>query len=156
MTLQNEERGTAAAKVEWDQPQNPRPREAYIRDTTLYLSAPLLEWMELVWGGPVNFVKSRTDEATGEVCLAPARQGEAGATPLRSTGIRGTAGIAFWRPLRKLSIKLPPDRLFHLAPRLEILEENLPVFVLSMNGRISVPADVIEKTLAGATTPSRR
>ncbi len=124
------------------------PKEAHLRDTTLYLSAPLLEWMEQTWGGVASFVKTRTDEATGEVWVAKAREGEAGAVPLRRIGTQNSALFTFWRPLRKLNLNVPANRQFNLTPRLLKVDENLAVFVFDMTSRVSVPRNRAEEAAA--------
>lgn len=135
---------TVAGEPVWDteEPHELMPREAHIRDTTLYVTMALLAWMQQVWGGVLAFVKTSTDAATGEVLIARASEGEPGALPLHRYGSQNVAAFSFWRPLRKLNLKVPSDRQFNVRPSLRKINDNLTVFVLPMAERMSVPRDV--------------
>lgn len=126
------------------------PKVATIRDNLLFLTAPLLAWMEQVWGY-FTFVRTRTFIDTGEVWLAAAAEYDPGAIELKRVGTQNSAYINFWRPLRKLNIQMPADRQFDLVPRLIEVNEQLKVFSFQMSDRKSRPRDVGAATEAAVT-----
>ncbi|MFZ5823500.1 MAG: hypothetical protein ACOY94_04050 [Bacillota bacterium] len=116
-----------------------RVREGRIRDDRMYVTAGLLAWMEAEWGGVLTHVKTSTDRATGEVSVFRARHGEPGAVALCRIGAGNAGEIAFWRPLRKLGLTLPPDRQFNVTPFTREVAGVGTLFVFPLRDRVSVP-----------------
>ncbi|MFZ5823435.1 MAG: hypothetical protein ACOY94_03705 [Bacillota bacterium] len=114
-------------------------RAGHVRDDTMYLSSGLLNWMEDVWGGVLTHVKTSTDVVTGEVSVYRAYAGEAEAVPVRRLGAQNNGEFSFWRPLHKLSLKVPPSRQFNVTPYTKQVEGLGTLFVFPMAERVSVP-----------------
>lgn len=129
------------AAIQWDTETREAlaKREGHIRDDVMYVTAALLSWMESEWGGVLTHVKTSTDAATGEVSVFKARPGEPGATALRRIGAQNAGEIAFWRPLRKLSLEVPANRQFNVTPVTRKVAGVGTLFVFRMNDRVSVP-----------------
>ncbi len=120
-------------------------KEGHIRDNSMYLGAGLTSAMERTWGGILAYVKTSTDVMTGEVTVAKATEGEEGAVAVRRYGTQNAGMFNFWRPLRKLSLKVPEDRQFNVAPFTKDLTNVGTVFVFPMNKRVSVPRNLKEE-----------
>lgn len=125
-------------------------REGHIRDTTMYLTTGLAAQMGYEWGGVVTAVKTSTDVDSGEVTVYKAHPGEEGSVPLRWVGAQNTAVFSFWRPLRKLNLKVPPTRQFNVTPFTREVEDVGTVFIFPMNQRISAPRNRREEAETAA------
>jgi hypothetical protein len=67
-------------KLQWDTEERHElisKKEGHIRETTMYLTAPLWRQMQDTWGGVVTHVKTATDLETGEA-QGPAPEDEEG------------------------------------------------------------------------------
>ena len=106
------------------------PKTAHLRDTTMYLSAPLIALMEAEWQCTLTHIKTHTDDRNCEVLIGRAATGEPGAQHLRRLGSDGYAAFSFWIPLKKLHMKVPDRRQFNFEPRLRRINDNLSVFVV--------------------------
>lgn len=121
------------------------PKIATIRDTMLFLTAPLLAWMEQIWGY-FAFVRTRTFVETGEIWVAEAQENDPGAVEVKRVGTQNSAYFSFWRPLRKLNITVPADRQFDLEPKLVEVNEQLRIFVIRLSERQSRTRDIGDGT----------
>jgi hypothetical protein len=139
-----------APALQWDTEtrEGMAKKEGHIRDETIYLTSALLSWMESEWGGVLTHVKTSTDVATGEVSVFKAAQGEPGAVSLRRLGALNSGEFSFWRPLHKLSLKVPPNRQFNVTPFTRQAPGVGTLFVFPMNERVSVPRNRKEEKAA--------
>lgn len=135
------EEWTRPTIIQWDVEtrEDLAKKEGHIRDDIIYLTKALLGWMEEEWGGVLTHVKTSTDVATGEVSVCKARPDESGATYVRRLGALNSGEFSFWRPLYKLSLKVPPRRQFNVTPFTRKVEGVGTLFVFPMNDRVSVP-----------------
>lgn len=113
-------------------------RHAHLRDTTVYLTTALLSWMQAEWGGVISHLKTWTDVETGEVGIYKCKESDAGAVPLRRVGAQNAGEFSFWRPLKKLEMKVPPDRQFIIKPFIRKYGKE-KVFIFPMAKVVSVP-----------------
>lgn len=113
-------------------------KEGHIRETEIYLTAALVAWMDQVWG-VFPYVRTSTDLETGEVTIGKTKKGEPGAVPVRRIGAQNAAVFSFWRPLKKLDLKVPEDRQFNVTPFTREVDEVGTVFVFPVGQRVSVP-----------------
>jgi hypothetical protein len=134
-------------EIQWDTEERSdlTPKEGHIRDNVMYLTASLLAWMQTEWGGVLSHMKTSTDIKTGEVTVLRALEGEKGAVPLRRIGAQNAGEINFWRPLRKLNLKVPADRQFNVAPYTRRHSTHGTLFVFPINQRESVPRNLKEE-----------
>lgn len=123
-------------------------REGHIRDSSIYVTAALWSEMQEAFGGVVTHVKTSTDAASGEVTVARAVAGEAGAVSVRHLG-SNAAEFSFFRPLRKLNLKVPANRQFNVSPIRQVIDGVGAVFIFPMAQRRSVPRNRKEETVAG-------
>lgn len=138
-----------ANTIQWDTEtrEDLAAREGHIRDEIMYLTYGLLSWMESEWGGVVTHVKTSTDPATGEVAVVKASKDELGAVYLRRLGSQNIGQFSFWRPLHKLSLKVPPKRQFHVTPFTRKVEGLGTLFIFPMNKRTSMPRNRKEEKM---------
>jgi hypothetical protein len=76
---------------------------------------------------------------------------------VRLVGALNSVEFSFFRPLRKLSIKVPADRQFNVTPTTREIEGLGTLFVFPMSERRSVPRNRSEEAAAqsgGQAAPS--
>lgn len=120
----------------------------------MYITASLWAEMLAAWGGIPTHVKTSTNTENGEVIVARAISGEAGAVPLRSVGALNTVEFSFFRPLRKLHLKVPADRQFNVVPLTRQHPTAGTLFVFPMAQRVSVPRNHKEEAAAESSEKS--
>ncbi|HYF96403.1 MAG TPA: hypothetical protein VD969_29715 [Symbiobacteriaceae bacterium] len=125
-------------------------KEGHLRETFMYLTSPLWSDMQEAFGGVITNLKTSTDVATGEVSVGKALPDEPGAVPVRLLGALNSAEFSFFRPLRKLNIKVPADRQFNVTPFTREVEGVGTVFVFPLAERRSVPRNRREEEAAAA------
>lgn len=113
--------------------------EGHINGGTMYVTALLWSRMREAWGGVVTHIKTKTDPATGEVRVSKAEAGEQGAVRVRKTKSLNAAEFSFVRPLRKLGVVVPKDRMYKVTPQTEEMEGVGTVFVFPVSGAESIP-----------------
>lgn len=118
--------------------------EGHLKGRTMYVTALLWSRMRDSWGGVVTHIKTRTDPATGEVRVFKAEPDEAGAVLVRRSNAPNAAEFSFFRPLRKLGIEVPKDRMFIFTPVAEEMAGVGTVYVFPMANAESVPRKVRE------------
>jgi hypothetical protein len=132
-----------------DRTQLTSAREGHVRDNLIYMTAPLWQEMTEAWGGVVTHVKTSTDKETGEVTVAKAGAKEPGAVLVRLIGAQNTAEFSFFRPLRKLGLKVPPSRQYNVEPYSQEVvgkdDKVFTVFTFPMGNRVSVPRNKKEE-----------
>lgn len=126
------------------------PKEGRIRDNVMYVTASLWSDMQEAWGGVVSHIKTATNLETGEVTVYRALPNDKGAVLVRPIGALNSVEFSFFRPLRKLSLKLPADRQFNVAPFVREIPKLGTAFVFPMSQRRSVPRNKREETAAEA------
>jgi hypothetical protein len=131
------------------------PKEGHIRDNLIYITSALLSSMETEWGGVVSHVKTATNLATGEVTVFKASPKEPGAIPLQRLGAQNAAIFNFWRPLRKLNLKVPADRQFNVTPFPRVEAKVGTLFIFPINQRTSVPRNLKEEDAATSPTSTK-
>jgi hypothetical protein len=112
-----------AAELDWGEPvwdtetkeelQEPIAR---FRDNVAYLNAPLFKMMETQWGRGFPAIRTITNEKTREIFVYKSTTKELGHVPVRRLGAQNTAEINLFRPMTKLEIKVPSDRVFVVTP----------------------------------------
>lgn len=122
------------------------PKEGHIRLNMMYVTAALWAEMQEAWGGVVAYIKTATDTETGEVTVAKATENEKGAVPVRPIGALNTAEFSFFRPLRKLKLKVPANRQVNVAPFTKEIPTVGTVFVFPMAQRVSLPRNRKEES----------
>lgn len=142
--------------IEWDTEERDdlSVREGHVRVNTMHLTTGLTTWMESVWGGVLSYIKTSTDVTTGEVIVCKALEKEPGAVPVRRHGTQNAASFNFWRPLRKLSLKVPEDRQFNVTPFIRQIDGVGTVFVFAMNQRKSVRRNLKEEAESEGAAPA--
>lgn len=125
-------------------------RAGHIRDNSIFLTVGLTTWMEDVWNNILTYVKTATDPNTSEVVVARATEGEKGAMQVRRYGAQNAATFNFFRPLRKLNLKIPADRQFNVTPFTREVPGVGMVFVFPMKDRVSVPRNLKDEQEEGA------
>lgn len=113
------------------------PKEGRIRDNNIYLTVGLSVWMEQEWGGVLTHVITFTDVPAGEVSVFRAMPDDPGAVQIRRLGAQNVLQFNFWRPLKKLNLKVPADRQYNVKPFTRQFIEGT-VFVFPMNARESI------------------
>ncbi len=121
------------------------PKEGHIRETSLFLTTALTLAMEKAFGGVLAYIKTSTNVSTGDVLVAKAEADEEGAVEVRRYGTHNAGMFNFWRPLRKLSLKVPADRQFNVTPYPKEIA-GVTVFVFPLNQRVSVPRKLKEES----------
>lgn len=127
-------------------------QQGRVRDNNMFFTASLTSVMEKKWGGVLAFVKTSTSVETGEVTIAKANKNDEGAVQVRRYGTQNAVVFNFWRPLRKLGLKVPADRQFNVTPFTKELPGVGTVFVFPMNDRVSVPRNLKEEQAEGQAT----
>lgn len=152
MVKQNGQNPAENPMVAWDTEErfDLAEKEGHIRNNSIYLTAALVAWMDQVWGGIARYVKTATNLETADVIVAKAKKGEPGAMQLRRIGAQNAAIFNFWRPLKKLDLKVPEDRQFNVTPYTQEIEGVGTVFVFPLSKRVSVPRNLKEEAEAEA------
>jgi len=114
--------------------------------------------MQGAFGGVITNLKTSTDVATGEVSVGKALPDEPGAVPVRLLGALNSAEFSFFRPLRKLNIKVPADRQFNVTPFTREIDGVGTVFVFPMaeplHPRDSTTYCILLRTASGKNPPN--
>jgi hypothetical protein len=134
---------TGADGFTWDSKSELTEREGHVRDTTIYLTAGLLLWMEEQWGQMFQYVKTATNVETTEVLLVKSAKGEPDAVEVKRVGTGNSGYFSLLVPLRKMNVKVPEDRQFNIKPSIKPLAEGVG-FVFDFKQRVSVPRNLKE------------
>jgi hypothetical protein len=124
--------------------------QARFRDNNAYLNAPLFKAMESVWGRGFAAIRTITNEETREVFVYKSSLKEPGAVPVRRIGAQNTAEINLFRPMAKLEIKVPSDRIFVVKPYRSKMTKVGEGFVFPMAKYRSEPRKEAVETAAEA------
>jgi len=141
--------GQKPSRVPWDSSEhlNLTEREGHVRDTVIYLTGALVQWMDETWGGSFTHITLTTDATTGHVTVGRAEPGDEFAVHIRRIESIQWAEFSFWRPLHQLQLKVHPTRQFEVRPFLRQQPDGTAAFVFPLFERKDMPRDTREAEL---------
>lgn len=140
--------------IQWDESRDRvDPWILSVRDTNAFLNVAISSHIEARWG-TFSHIKTATDKTTGRVTIGKGDPDkDSDLVKVNRSKSQNSIYFSFYIPLQKLRVRPAPDRQWDMIVQEQPVQNGLPVYIVDIAKRTSLPRNLKEEAEATGEAP---